>query len=412
MSVAAYEIAPQQHPRPELAHLAAARVALAGDLGAGHRLLEGHHAGGVPGHLRHVRDGAGGVEHEVEAAQFVHRRCVVEPDVDVEVQQLVPDPVQVPAHLLLARDEADVEHRPAQLGVLLEQRHLVAALGGDPGSLHAGGPPADDRHAHGARGGLHLRVRVVAAARVDRAGDLLLRHQRLLPAAAQAGDALADGLHLPVLRLDRPVGIRQELPGEPDKVRLALGQDLLAVLRVAQRVAGDDRDPDDLLDGLGGVRCPALGVLHRVEAGAGALLHALREVDGGAPGALQDARGLDALLHPPAALAPLLERVADQDREGLAALLLDRVDDREREAHPVLEAAAEPVVAHVQVRAHELRQEVAVRRVELDRVEAGLLHPPGRLAEQVHELQDLGDRGFADLLALLLGVLVDDLVTG
>ena len=53
-----------------------------------------------------------------------------------------------------------------------------------------------------------------------------------------------------------------------------------------------------------------------------------------------------------------------------------------------------------------------VRGVELDRVEARLLDPPGRLGEEVHQLEDLGDRRLADLLALLLGVLVDDLVPG
>ena len=115
---------------------------------------------------------------------------------------------------------------------------------------------------------------------------------------------------------------------------------------------------------------------------------------------------------PAAALAPLLERVADEDRVALAALLLDRVDDREREAHPVLEAAAEPVGAHVEERAHELGEQVAVGGVELDGVEAGLLDPPGGLAEEVDQLEDLGDRGGPDLLALLLGVLVDDLVAG
>ena len=132
----------------------------------------------------------------------------------------------------------------------------------------------------------------------------------------------------------------------------------------------------------------------------------------GAAGPLEDAGDLDALLGAAAARAPLVERVADEDREGLAALLLDRVDDREREAHPVLEAAAEAVGPHVQERAHELRQEVAVGGVQLDRVEARLLDPPGGLAEEVDELEDLGDRRLADLLALLLGVLVDDLVAG
>ncbi len=51
-----------------------------------------------------------------------------------------------------------------------------------------------------------------------------------------------------------------------------------------------------------------------------------------------------------------------------------------------------------------------MRGVKLDRVEPGLLDAPGRLAEQVDQLEDLGDRRLADLLALLLGVLVDDLV--
>ncbi len=50
--------------------------------------------------------------------------------------------------------------------------------------------------------------------------------------------------------------------------------------------------------------------------------------------------------------------------------------------------------------------------VQLDRVEARLLDPPGGLAEKVDELEDLRDRRLADLLALLLGVLVDDLVAG
>ncbi len=49
-------------------------------------------------------------------------------------------------------------------------------------------------------------------------------------------------------------------------------------------------------------------------------------------------------------------------------------------------------------------------RVELHGVEARLLHAPGGLAEEVDELEDLGDRGRPDLLALLVGVLVDDLV--
>ena len=166
----------------------------------------------------------------------------------------------------------------------------------------------------------------------------------------------------------------------------------------------------DLLDLLGGVGVPALRVVHRVEAGARALEDARVRSSAAHAGPLEDARRLDALLQVAAALAPLLDRVAHADREVLAALVLDRVDDLQREAHAVLEAAAEAVGALVEVRAHELGDQVAVGGVQLDGVEARLLHPPGRLAEHVDELEDLGDRRLADLLALLLGVLVDDLV--
>ncbi len=330
----------------------------------------------------------------------------------MEVDELIPDPVQVPAHLLLARHQADVLQRPAELAGLLEQGDQVAPLRRDPGRLHPGRPAADHGDPDRCRRPGHPVVGRVAAGGVDGAGDLLLGHERFLPAAAEARDAAADLADPSVLRLDRPVRIGEELAGEPDEVGLALGQDLLAVVGIAQRVAGDDRDPDDLLDRLGGVGGPALGILHRVEPGARALLHAHRQVDRGAAGPLEHAGDLDPLLEPATALAPLVERVADEEREAPAALLLDGIDHGEREAHPVLEAATEAVGAHVEERAHELGQQVAVRRVELDGVETGLLDPPGRLAEQVDELEDLGDRRLADLLALLLGVLVDDLVTG
>ena len=219
-------------------------------------------------------------------------------------------------------------------------------------------------------------------------------------------------LTLPYLALTGQYGSASSWRERPTRSVLPSARICSQYSGIAQRVAGDHRDPDDLLDRLGGVGRPALRVVHRVEPGARALLHAHRQVDRRAAGPLEHPRDLDALLRAAAARAPLVERVAHEDREALAALLLDRVDDRQREAHPVLEAAAEAVGAHVEERAHELGQQVAVRGVQLHRVEAGLLHPPGGLAEQIDQLEDLGDRGRPDLLALLLGVLVDDLVAG
>ena len=64
-------------------------------------------------------------------------------------------------------------------------------------------------------------------------------------------------------------------------------------------------------------------------------------------------------------------------REGLA----HRARHLERQAHPVLEAAAVLVRPAVGERGEELVEEIAVRRVDLDHFERGLLGPPRGIAE-------------------------------
>jgi len=97
------------------------------------------------------------------------------------------------------------------------------------------------------------------------------------------------------------------LARQANEICLALGDDLLAVPRVAQRVAGDDGDADGLLGRLGRVRRPALRVGHRIEARAGALLEAHAQVDRGAAGPLQHTGDLDALVERPSIRDPLVE---------------------------------------------------------------------------------------------------------
>ena len=288
----------------------------------------------------------------------------------------------------------------------------MPAHGGDARRLHPRGPAAHDGHTQRLLAWRHMRVIRVTAGRVDGTGDLLLRHERFLPTAAQAGDAPADRLDLAVLGFERPIRIRQHLPREADQVGAALGQDLLAVFGVAQRVAVDDRDVDDLFDRLGRVHGPALVVVHRVEACARALLDAHAEIEGRDTGLFHHLRHQLAFFHLAAARHPLVDRVANHHGEVIAALLVDLIDDGEREAHPVFEAAAETIGAPIQQRAHELGQQIAVGRMQLDRIEAGLLDAPGRLGKEVDQLQNLLGRRRAHRLALFLGVLVDDLVAG
>ena len=78
--------------------------------------------------------------------------------------------------------------------------------------------------------------------------------------------------------------------------------------------------------------------------------------------------------------------------EVAADALADRADDVEHESRPVLERAAVFVLAIVDRRAQELRDQVAVGAVQLDAVEAGLARAPRAFRERVHRLLDVGDR--------------------
>src|SRR5436190_2078162 len=65
------------------------------------------------------------------------------------------------------------------------------------------------------------------------------------------------------------------------------------------------------------------------------------------------------------------------------------LDDLDAEAHAIEVGAAVLVVAAVGERGEELVHQVAVRAVDLEHVEAGLLGPPRGLRPGVHELGDL-----------------------
>src|SRR5436189_15221 len=70
----------------------------------------------------------------------------------------------------------------------------------------------------------------------------------------------------------------------------------------------------------------------------------------------------------------------------------DRAHDFEREARAVGERAAVLVLAIVDGRGQELRDQVAVAAVDLDPVGTGLPRTAGRIREPLHQLLDLRDR--------------------
>ena len=122
----------------------------------------------------------------------------------MQVEQLVADPIEVPAHLLLAGHEADILDRAAQLAGLLVQRHEMAALRRDARRFHARRTAADNGHLHRL-----VRARICANAGLPQAGliEQAISFLAIINSCQQPPrqlDALADRLDPAVLRLDRP----------------------------------------------------------------------------------------------------------------------------------------------------------------------------------------------------------------
>ena len=96
---------------------------------------------------------------------------------------------------------------------------------------------------------------------------------------------------------------------------------------------------------------------------------------------LERLRERDRLLDVPAALDPVGAGDAHGDRPVGRKSSAHRIEHFEREAHAVLEAAAIFVVAPVRERRQELVQQIAVRAVELDGIDAEPRGAPRRLGE-------------------------------
>ena len=85
-----------------------------------------------------------------------------------------------------------------------------------------------------------------------------------------------------------------------------------------------------------------------------------------------NARELDGLLDVPCAFRPLARRDAEKEREFLGPLAANGLDDLAQQACAILEAATVLVGARVGERREELVDQIAVRAVELDHLEAGV----------------------------------------
>ena len=107
------------------------------------------------------------------------------------------------------------------------------------------------------------------------------------------------------------------------------------------------------------------------------------------PQPLQLAGDLQAFRALHAAPEPVVHVHLDEHAHVISGRLHHAADHQLHQAHPVLQASAETVAAVVGIRREELADEVAVARVDLDAVEARCAGEFHRMAEILHQGQDL-----------------------
>ena len=278
---------------------------------------------------------------------------------------------------------------------LLEQRHVVAARGGDPRRLQAGRSAPDDHDLLLRRCRLHRpdpELALPTDGRVLHAVDRPPAHHVAEAALVRSG-AQPDRLRLSFLRLVHPLRIRDQGPHERDRVGFTPLEHALCLGRAQDALHRENR-------------CVVHRLLHRGRGVHRALVRCvvgLHHPDPGDADADVEEVGQVALLEHPPELSPLFERdctgrgtflVAhqpDPDRDVEALQPLARLlNDLRGEPGPVLEASAVFVRAEVVPPGEELREEITVRGLDLDAVESA----PGRVqraaGEVVGHLADVG----------------------
>ena len=117
-------------------------------------------------------------------------------------------------------------------------------------------------------------------------------------------------------------------------------------------------------------------------------------------GLLQATRDVDHVVEGQAAISVLIARDADVDDKVLAAALANLGDDLEQKAHAGVERAAVLIGTLVVERGQKAaKHAVGMRRMDLDAIDASLLHTHGSVAKLMRELVNLVDRDGARCLA-------------
>jgi hypothetical protein len=259
-----------------------------------------------------------------------------------------------------------------------EQGHVVPAFGGNARGLHPGGTGTDHHYTAA------LLRTPRAPAGLAFGAELRVVHfrERLAGVDFAPGEIVvgrrADVVGKAGARLRAPVRIGDERAREADEIARAAGE---RGLRLGGRGDAPDRHhrragrhrPQLFMD-VEKMPAPEMHVRHVVLEAHGEIALAIGEIVEPA-----DERGGDArrLRRVDAARDALVAGQLQADDEIAAAALADRRRHFLHEAQAVLERAAVAVGAPIRPGREDLRNEVAVRAVQLDAAEAAALQPLG-----------------------------------
>ncbi len=344
------------------------------------------------GQVRHDRDRSGGHHDGVRAdpGHVVGIRLGAHVELHALLGALPDQVTDQVGHLAAQRVAPQDVDLAAEHLALLDQGDPVTASYGGAGGHQSGRAAADHQDVPSVPVGHRDDPQLVlpAGRRVDRTGRDPVGVVALVDA-----DALVDlvGPALPDLGEELRVG--DQGPGDADHVADALGQDLLHQRRIVHPSGEDDRLVGRLLDHRG-----AVGVEAGLVVGGGHVRqpHPVLERHDRAGGdvdvrqvVVDQGDGRGDVVDRQAALGGLVAGDPQADRVVVPALFADLLDDVAQETGSVLQRAAVLVGTPVGGRGQELLDQVVVGGVDLGAVEAGVLDPSGRAAEELGDASDL-----------------------
>ena len=301
----------------------------------------------------------------------------------------------------------------ADLGRFFKDRDVEALLSRGTGRHETGRTGADDDDVAAVSDFRRLQreLELVAGPRVDgtlsgqTAGKGVAHHGL---EAVQAGQAAVDFLRTAFFRFLDPVRIGKQRAAQSDGILIAFFQKLFRLFRSTDDAGMTDRNVDSLFDGFTVVFTPAKVEGRRFTPGVHAVVGTGRQFE------MLDAVAFQFLGDLHTVFEGVANIVAEQTivlicgktcGNGIvrSAELVDLVDDVLDDAKAIVKGSAVFIGTMVGIRGNELLQEIAVRAMQLNAVDAGLLTAQGALCEFIFQFVDLPLGEFADLLGLIDG---------